>query len=223
MKKTAAMMLTLAFLLSGCRKIPSLPEIAAHDEAWADEKLQGMRQTDAANAWKEADEAISTDSTETMYYHSDEPSARLLVSFRDGVFEEIQIHPLMESDREEAGDVYCRPVFYFKSCADGKYYYPVFAVAFSPRYNMLNRNFADVDSFFAEYGVPCELSAEECETYALSHVASSVQYPEVWFPEEVMDEVRQKISRMTVDIFLEDQHYNQDYLFRLTPSVVIDE
>lgn len=223
MKRMTGMMLALAFLLSGCRQVPSLQEIAAHDEAWADEKLHGIRQTDAANAWKDADEMIDTDGTVTMYYHSDEPSARLLVSFKDGLYEDTQIHPLIESSSEEAGDIYCRPVLYFKSCEDGQYYYPVFAVAFSARYNMLNRSFADVDNFFAKYGIPCELSEEERQTYALSRVASSKQYPEVWFPKEVMAEAQQEISRMKTEIFLEDQHFNQDYLFRLTPSVVINE
>ena len=223
MKKLTGMMLAFAFLLTGCRQVPSLQDIAAHDEAWADEKLQGMRQTDAAGTWKDADEAINADSTETLYYHSDEPSARLIINFKDGVYEDIQIHPLIESSSEEAGDIYCRPAFYFKSCEGGQYYYPVFAVAFSPRYNMWNRNFADVENFFAKYGVPCELSEEEREAYALSRIASSKQYPEVWFPKEVMAEAQQEISRMTIDIFLEDQHCNQDYLFHLTPSVVIDE
>lgn len=223
MKKLTGMMLTFAFLLTGCRQVPSLQDIAAHDEAWADEKLQGMRQTDAAGTWKDADEAINADSTETLYYHSDEPSARLIINFKDGVYEDIQIHPLIESDSEEAGDIYCRPAFYFRSCEDGQYYYPVFAVAYSSRYNMRNRSFADVDDFFAKYGIPCELSEEEREAYALSRIASSKQYPEVWFPKEAMAEAQQEISGMKTDIFLEDQHCNQDYLFHLTPSVVIDE
>ncbi len=223
MKKAAGIILSLVCLLAGCRKIPSLTEIAGNDEAWADEKLQGLRQSAAADAWKEADEVISADGTDTLYYHSDEPSARMIVNFKDGVYEGIQIHPLIESSSEEAGDVYCRPTFYFKSCEDGQYYYPVFAVAYPSRYNMMNRSFKAVEDFFAKYGVPCQLSEEERETYALSRVASAKHYPEVWLPEDVMAEAQQEISRMTINIFLEDQHYNQDYLFHLIPSAVIDE
>lgn len=229
-KKVLILVLSAA-VLCGCRSsVPSIGEAAVHDEKWLNAKLDGSSEEKIVSVWQDPDYRMAQPEETVLYYHHDEPAARIILTLKNHRFDSAAIETGENIQKEYAGDIYCEAAVYFLSLDDGRYYLPVFCVHKKLTDHSIRLEDANRQWFYDlvyEYGEEFETDHQDLQRKINDHIVGNLKdFEDCRVPEEKLSRMIEKISDTKITVYLDKETNDDethDYIFTMIPKVIVDD